>query len=62
MTPMSDERKKYLYGYQKEKLKRVPLDLKKEKYDEVKAAAETAGESINGYIKKAVDLRLESGK
>ena len=30
-----------------------------EKYEEIKAAAESAGESVNGYIKKAVDERME---
>ena len=31
----------------------------KEKYEEIKAAATAAGESVNGYIKKAVDQRME---
>ena len=31
------------------------LDVQKEKYEEIKAAATVAGESVNGYIKKAVD-------
>lgn len=33
--------------------------FKKEKYEEIKAAATAAGESVNGYIKKAVDQRME---
>ena len=45
--------------YAKTKLKRVPLDVQKEKYEEIKAAATAAGESVNGYIKKAVDQRME---
>ncbi len=44
---------------QKAKLKRIPLDVPKEKYNEIKAAAETTGESVNGYIKKAIDERME---
>lgn len=55
---MSKERKDYLYNYQKEKLKRIPLDVQQAKYDEIKAAADTKGESVNGYIKKAIDMRL----
>ena len=43
----------------KNKLKRIPLDVQKEKYEEIKAAATAAGESVNGYIKKAVDERME---
>lgn len=62
MSPMSEGRKEYLYNYQKEKLKRVALNLKKDKYEEVKAAADATGESVSGYIKKAVDIRLDSGK
>ena len=56
---ISDQRKDYLYSYQKEKLKRIPLDVPKEKYEAIKTAATTAGESVNGYIKKAIDQRME---
>ena len=56
---LSDQRKEYLYEYQKAKLKRIPLDVTKEKYEEIKAAAHTAGETVNGYIKKAIDERIE---
>lgn len=56
---MSDlsNKTKYDLEYAKKKLKRIPLDVQKEKYDEIKAAA--AGESVNGYIKKAIDDRME---
>ena len=33
--------------------------LQKEKYEEIKAAADNAGEPVNGYIKKAIDERME---
>ncbi len=56
---LSEQRKEYLYDYQKTKLKRIPLDVPKEKYEEIKAAADAAGEKVNGYIKKAVDMRIE---
>lgn len=57
--PISEQRKEYLYGYQKSKLKRIPLDVQKEKYEEIKAAADAAGEKVNGYIKKAIDAYPE---
>lgn len=57
---LSEQRKEYLYGYQKSKLKRIPLDVQKEKYEKIASAASAAGESVNGYIKKAIDKRLES--
>lgn len=56
---ISDKRKESMYNYVKKNLKRIPLDVQKEKYEEIKAAAESAGESVNGYIKKAVDERME---
>ena len=52
-------KRKYDIEYAKNKLKRIPLDVQKEKYEEIKAAATAAGESVNGYIKKAVDERME---
>ncbi|MCB5481187.1 hypothetical protein LIQ24_04900 [Blautia faecis] len=50
---------KYDINYAKANLKRIPLDVQKEKYEEIKTAATAAGESVNGYIKKAVDQRME---
>ncbi len=49
---------KYNMEYAKTKLKRIPLDVQKEKYDEIKAAADAAGETVNGYIKKSIDERM----
>lgn len=59
MMSLTEQRKDYLYEYQKTKLKRIPLDVTKEKYEEIKEAADNAGESVNGYIKKAIDDRME---
>lgn len=55
-------RKKVQYNleYAKKNYKRVPLDITNDKYNELKTASEKAGESVNGYIKKAIDLRLSS--
>ena len=44
--------------YAKQNLKRIPLNVKKEKYEEIQTAATAVGESVNGYIKKAIDARL----
>ncbi len=55
---MTDSQRQAHYKYKKAHLKRVPLDLKLEEYQEVKVAAEASGESVNGYIKKAIRLRL----
>lgn len=55
----SESKTEYNIKYAKAKLKRIPLDVQKEKYEEIKSAAERAGESVNGYIKKAIDDRIE---
>lgn len=55
-----NQEKKHLLNMRKEALKRIPLDVQKEKYDEIKAAADKAGETVNGYIKKAVEQRMEN--
>ena len=55
---LTEQRKESMYKYAKEKLKRIPLDVQKEKYEEHKAAADAAGEKVNGYIKKAIDERM----
>ena len=55
-----DKRKmEYNKQYAKEKLKRVPLDVQKDKYVQIKAAADDAGMKVNGYIKEAIDEKME---
>lgn len=56
--PISDKRKQSMYAYAKANLKRIPFNVQKEFYEKLKAAADTAGESVNGYIKKSVALRM----
>ena len=56
----NESRKKASIEYAKRSLKRIPLDVQKEKYDEIKAAADKAGETVNGYIKKAFEQRMEN--
>lgn len=59
IMPVSEAHKKASINYAKKNLKRIPLDVTKEKYEDIATAAKTAGESVNGYIKKAVDERME---
>lgn len=56
---ITQKQKESMYRYRDKNIKRIPLDVQKEKYNEIKAAATAAGESVNGYIKKAVDDRME---
>ena len=57
--PLTENQKQSRYNYAKKALKRIPLDVQKEKYEEIKAAADNAGEPVNGYIKKAIEERME---
>ena len=45
--------------YKSENIKRVPLDMQKDDYDILKAAAAVCGEKVNEFIKKAIRQRLE---
>lgn len=56
---MTDAKNKAHYRYAEKHLKRVPLDLQKDFFEQgLKPAAERAGETINGYIKKAIIERM----
>lgn len=55
----SENKTKYNISYAKEKLKRIPLDVQKSKYESIKAHAEVRGESVNGFIKRAIDEAME---
>ena len=54
----TDAQNRATYKYAKEHLKRIPLDVKLEEYAQIKAAADQAGESVNGFIKQAIRSRL----
>ena len=60
--PSNEKKLKYDIEYAKRKLKRIPLDVQKEKYEEILAAAEQAGKSVNGYIKEAIDDKIQRDK
>lgn len=54
----SKKKTEYNIEYAKKNIKRIPLDVQKNKYEEIRTAAQNAGESVNGYIKKAIDMRM----
>lgn len=62
---MSDESKvskaqqKAVAKYMKNNYDEIKVRVEKGKREIIKTAATAAGESVNGYIKKAVDQRME---
>lgn len=44
--------------YKEKKIKRVPLDMQIDMYEKLKQTAEKNGETVNGFIKKAIADRL----
>lgn len=57
--PYNEKKKNYDIAYAKEKLKRIPLDVQKDKYDQIKEHAEKHNETVNGFIKRAIDRTIE---
>lgn len=57
--PLTEAQKKANAKYRERNIKRIPLDVQKEKFEEIKATSERVGETVNGYIKKAIDERME---
>ena len=45
--------------YKANNIKRVPLDMQIADYEELKTAADKAGEKVNQYIKNAIKQRME---
>lgn len=62
--PLSEKAKqnktKYDLEYAKEHYKRIPLDVTHESYNQIQTAATSKGETVNGYIKKAIQNRLDT--
>ena len=62
IMPVSKAQQKATNKYVKNNYDRINVTFPKGQKEIIKAAAENAGETVNSYIKKAVDDRLESGK
>lgn len=53
-------RQKDIQAYNKSHYKRIPLDVPVDEYEAIKEASSTQNESVNGYIRKAVQQRMNS--
>lgn len=51
----SENKKAYNRQYEKDNIKRVPLNIQKSDYEAIKEHAESMNESINGFIKRAIN-------
>ena len=55
---VAENRNEYMREYKKNTLARISLDVKKDWKVRVKAAADKSGETLMGYIKAAVEMRM----
>ena len=64
MGKYSEKSKKYTTDYVKEHYERILLRMKTDELsrDEIRSAADAAGESVNTYIVEAVRRRIEEEK
>lgn len=61
MGRYNEQFKNYSIAYERENLKRIPLNVQKSYYEDVlKPAADAAGEPVNTYIKKAIEMRMKA--
>ena len=51
--------KKASLKYKEKNIKRIPLDVPKEKYEQIKNHASAHAETVNGFIKRAIDETME---
>lgn len=57
--PYNEKSKAYVAKYKSDKIKRVPLDMQRTQYEVLQAHAEARGESVNGFIKRAISEAME---
>lgn len=59
---MAKTRSEISIDYAKRSLKRIPLDVQKEHYEAIKSHAETKNETVNGFIKRAINETMQRDK
>lgn len=52
----------YISNWKRQNVKRIGLEVSKDKFEEIKQAADSSGNSVNGYIKIAIDEKLSKDK
>lgn len=60
MAPASKAQQKAVAKYMKENYDIFQVRMLKGKKEQVKAAAESAGKSLNGYINEAIDEKMQT--
>ena len=58
-SKISKAQQKAVAKYMKNNYDEIKIRVEKGEREIIRQAAEAAGESVNGYIKKAVDQRME---
>ena len=53
------DKTEYQRNYRKNKLKRIPLEVPHEYYQNIKEHTEKTNESVNGFIKRAINETIE---
>ena len=56
--PRTPAQNKATYKYNKEHIKRVPLDMQLAEYEDLKQVADKVGEPVNTFIKTAIRERI----
>lgn len=59
---MAKTRSEINIDYAKKNLKRIPLDVQKEQYEIIKVHAESRSETVNGFIKRAINETMVRDK
>ena len=57
---MAFDKKAYNEQYKRDHFKRVPLDMQLSDYDRLKEHTAKTGESVNGFIKRAINQTIET--
>ena len=61
MSRYDEKSKEYRRQYEKDKLKRIPLDVQLDEYQDIKRAAGAAGIGVNTWIKQVIREKLKAG-
>ena len=54
-----ENRTKEINDYKRENYKRVSFEMRKKDYEEMKAHIDQQGESVNGFIKRAIKETMQ---